>query len=340
MGVAQSSGRVTRADVAAAAGTSVAVVSYVVNNGPRPVSAATRARVLEAIELTGYRPDVVARALAGGFTQTFGLLVPDVSNRFFAELAHQVEERVYASGHLILLADSADDPMRERELMNALLERRVDGIMLASVDADPDLSGAIAAGAPVVLLDRIAPSALTSSVVPDNIGGARAATEHLIEHGRRRIGFIAGPAALPTSQDRATGWESALAAAGLERGPLVEAPFSRAGGLEAGRRLLLGPDRPDAVFASNDQQAVGLLRAAHDLGVRVPEDLGVITFDGSQDAAFAIPSLSSVVQPLAEIAEHAVRLLLARPHVTARVTTGHTLALRASCGCPDGPTTP
>lgn len=340
MSPVEPTGRVTRADVAAAAGTSVAVVSYVVNNGPRPVAHDTRARVLAAIELTGYRPDAVARALAGGSTRTFGLLVPDVSNRFFAELAHHVEEHAFAVGHLILLADSADDPQRERELMHALIEHRVDGIMLASADADPDLTEALATGTPVVQLDRVAPDAQSSSVTADHEGGARSATAHLVGHGYRRIALVCGPAHLPTAHARRSGWAAALADAGLEAGPVVEAPFSRVGGLDAGRTLLAGPDRPDAVFVSSDQQALGLLRAAHDLGIRVPDDLGLLTFDGTQDAVYAVPSLSSVVQPLDELAAHAVRLLTTRPHRPARLTTGHRLALRASCGCADRPTSP
>lgn len=326
--------RPTRADVAALAGTSVAVVSYVVNDGPRPVAAATRARVLEAIETLGYRPDAVARALAGGASRTIGLVVPDVSNRFFAELAHAVGEHALAAGRLILLADSADDAGREQRALRELVQRRVDAVLLASVDADPDLSDVAAAGVPVVLLDRAAAAGTdVSSVSVDHRAGARLATEHLLGHGRRTVGAVHGPTRVPTAALRAAGWRDALDAAGLPLGPSVEAPFTLRGGREAGLELL-GPDGPDAVFTASDEQAAGLLRAAHDLGLRVPEDVAVVAFDGTQTAVHTIPSLTVVAQPLDVVARHAVEAATRTTGGPARLVVEPALTRRASCGCP------
>lgn len=327
--------RPTRADVAALAGTSVAVVSYVVNDGPRPVAAATRARVLEAIEATGYRPDAVARALAGGASRTLGLVVPDISNRFFAELAHAVGERALAQGRLILLADSADDPQRERRALQELVEQRVDAVLLASVDADPDLSAVVDAGTPVVLLDRAAAAGTdASSVSVDHRAGARLATEHLIGHGRRTVGAVHGFAHVPTAALRAAGWREAIEAAGLRPGPSVEAPFTLQGGRDAGLALL-GPDGPDAVFTASDEQAAGLLRAAHELGLRVPQDVAVVAFDGTQTAVHTVPSLTVVAQPLDVVARRAVDAATRAGGGPARVVVEPALTRRESCGCPE-----
>ena len=129
--------RVTRSDVAKEAGTSVAVVSYVINNGPRPVAEATRQRVLQAIKKTGYRPNGIARALASGSTQTYGLVAPDISNPFIASMAHALQREAFADGKVLLLGDAGDNSGRERELINNMLNRQVDGLIYTSVDRHP-----------------------------------------------------------------------------------------------------------------------------------------------------------------------------------------------------------
>ena len=133
----QSARRITRADVARVAGTSVAVVSYVINNGPRPVAETTRLRVLEAIEKTGYRPNDIARALASGNTLTYGLVVPDISNPFFATLAQALQREAFSHGRVLLLGDAGDNRQREHDLINHLLRRQVDGLLYTSVDRHP-----------------------------------------------------------------------------------------------------------------------------------------------------------------------------------------------------------
>lgn len=329
-------GRVTREDVAREAGTSTAVVSYVINNGPRPVSEATRRRVLEAIEKVGYEPDTIAQALASGVTGTYGLIVPDISNPFFAALAHELEDATSEAGRVVLLGDAAESKARETELLKTFARRRVDGLLFVGVDNAPDLAPFAGNQVPVVVLDRVAPDQTASSVAVDNIGAARDVTEHLLEHGYTDLGIIAGPRHLYTGQDRYEGWRQALAVAGIEPDArrVVEAPFTRRGGLEAGRALLAGAGRPRAVFASNEQQAIGLLAAAAELGVRVPDDLAVISFDGTEASDYTVPKLSGAVQPLADIARTAVAMLAAASDGAApsSLVVTHELRIRPSCG--------
>jgi len=328
--------RVTRADVARLAGTSVAVVSYVINNGPRPVSASTRERVLAAIEATNYRPNGIAKALAAGATHAFGLVIPDISNPFFAQMAHALEDVAFAAGRVLLLGDSAESREREHEIVNNFLQRQVEGVLYVGVDNHAQVEMIAATGTPVVVLDRVADGSPASSVAVDNVGGAYAATTHLIDHGYRELGILGGPAHLSTAIDRHEGWAAALADAGLAvRDEWVLAgEFSRASGLELGRRLVAMPERPRGVFAANEQQAVGLLRAASEAGLRIPEDLAVMTFDGTDDSEFSIPPLSTIRQPIEQIAQVAIGMLLdPTDYESNRVTCAFELVLRRSCGC-------
>lgn len=331
--------KVTRADVANLAGTSTAVVSYVINKGPRPVSEETRRRVLDAIEQTRYRPNGIAKALAAGSSGTYGLLVPDISNPYFASIAHAIEDEIFDAGMVLLLGDAAESKEREAEILSIFQQQQVDGLLFIGTDNHPHVKSIAQGGTPVVVLDRIDEDDLAASVVVDNVAGAIAATSHLIEHGYRDIAFIGGPENLSTAADRKHGWLTAMAAAGLEVRPewVIEAGFTRAGGLDAGRRLLRQDRLPRAVFAANDQQAVGLLRVAYESGLRVPDDLAVFTFDGTEDAEYSAPPLSTIRQPVEALAREAVQLLLNPAAQSRRVTCDFDIVLRRSCGCADDP---
>lgn len=328
--------RATRKDVARIAGTSVAVVSYVVNNGPRPVASETRERVLRAIDATGYRPDPTARTLVSGVSGVLGIIVPDISNTFFAALAHAIDEAAHKKSKRLLLGDSAEGPVREAELVEEFIRRRVDGLLYVGLERRENLEAAYAAGIPVVILDRLADDSPAASVVIDNEGGAHAATMHLIEHGYSEVGIISGPADLSTTIDRFSGWRRAMLQSKLAVNDEwnISAPFTKSGGLSAGRALFSRERRPRAVFASNDQQAVGLLVAAAERGIRVPEDLAVFAFDGTPDTEFSVPGLSTVAQPLEDIAHHAIELIVT-PDASSdrRVMCDYSLITRRSCGC-------
>lgn len=329
-------GRVTRDDVARLAGTSVAVVSYVVNNGPRPVSERTRERVLDAIAKLGYRPNGIAKALAAGSSRSYGLVVPDISNPFFAAMAHALEDEVFASGRVLLLGNSSESKEREEEIVGHFLQRQVDGILYIGIDNHGSVEAIARTGTPVVVLDRVNDDSVAASVVVDNEAGAYAATKHLIDHGYTEIGVVGGPEGLSTTIDRLSGFEIAMDEASLPIRPewRYSASFSKTAGLDVGREIFADGETPRALFAMNDQQAVGLLRAAVEARISVPDDVAIITFDGTEEADFSNPSLSTIRQPIEEIAKYAVRLLLdPQSFESSRITCAFELVLRRSCGC-------
>lgn len=326
----------TRADVARRAGTSTAVVSYVLNGGPRPVAPATRARVEKAIEELNYRPDRIARALAARRTETLGLVVPDITNPFMSDVARAVEAAASARGYTVLLANSAIDQKREQAHIEHLIDRRVDGILLASVGLEPAFAEEInRSGVPVVVLDRRVDGLDGATVTVDNAGGALEAASHLIGHGHRRVACITGPPALRPTAERRKGWAEAVAGHGLARRacPVVTARIDRRAGYDAAIRLIRRPRPPTAVFVATDEQAFGVLRAAADLGLVVPDDLAVASFDGIAQAAYAVPGLTTMAQPVDNMAGRAVDLVLSG--AAGDEVLAVQLVRRGSCGCPD-----
>ncbi|HYH32534.1 MAG TPA: LacI family DNA-binding transcriptional regulator [Pseudonocardia sp.] len=330
---------VTRAEVARRAGVSPAVVSYVLNSGPRPVAPATRARVEAAIAELGYRPNAMARALRGSGTRSIGLIVPDQVNPFFAELAHEVEDASFEHGYVLLVGSATEDPAREVSYLQTFLDRKVDAILLISVHSRPDLAAVTAAGVPVVVLDRIPAIDGVSTVTVDGSEGARTGVQHLIGHGHRTVACIAGPPRLGSAEQRLAGWTAAVREAGLPHGHamVVQEAFTAAGGYRAAHALLQRADRPSAVFVSTDVQALGLLSACSELGVDVPRDLAVVSFDGSEAGRYSAPALTSVAQPVEQLARRAVAHLLEAVRDTGTAPAHDTLetrlVVRRSCGC-------
>lgn len=330
-----SSQRVTRADVAREAKTSVAVVSYVINNGPRPVAAATRQRVLMAIKKTGYRPNGIARALASGSTQTYGLIVPNISNPFISSMAHALQREAFADGKILLLGDSGDNSGRERELINNLLHRQVDGLIYTSVDRHPYIELIQDSHTPLVMLDRVDQALNVSVIQVNEQQAAYQATQHLIEHGYSDIGIICGPREMLNTQDRLEGWRLALEKSGLEVNPdwIYSTDYTRAGGYEATQHMLNG-QIPRALFATNEQQAFGCLRALAEQGIRVPQDLALTSFNGTQESAYNVPSLTTVRQPVEKMACEAISMLKSWNGEVCRIEFEFDLHLGESCGCP------
>jgi LacI family transcriptional regulator len=337
---------VTRDDVARSAGVSTAVVSYVVNGGPRPVSEATRSRVERAIRDLGYRPNGIARALVTQRSNALALVVPDAVNPFFAELAQAVEVASFSHGYTLLIGNARDDPEVELSYVRTFLERGVDGVILspsASAEATGELLMSVSV--PTVVIDRALDTEGFDTVVVDNVRGGHSATTHLIQHGHRIIGCLAGPREVRTARDREYGWNNALRDAGGDglTGASVSTSFSRHAAYAATLDLLSRGPTPSAIFATADEHAVGIYRAAAELGRRIPDDLAVVSFDNADAARFAVPALSTVHQPLEQMAERAVALILARladpksPPIHERLPVQ--LVPRGSCGCPDvGPT--
>ncbi|WP_114559263.1 LacI family DNA-binding transcriptional regulator [Desertihabitans aurantiacus] len=332
---------VTRAEVARAAGVSPALVSYVLNDGPRPVSADARARVLEAIETLGYRPNRVARALRQSRTNSIAMLMPDHQNPHFAELAQAVEDEAFAADYVLMIGTTANDPERERSYLRSFLDRQVDGLLLISVGGRPDLDLITGASIPVVLLDRApAGSDGFSTVVIDNARAAELAVQHLLGHGRRSLVCLSGPPHIEAVRQREQGWRRALSAAGCPASPPRNGTFSRDGGYRAVQELLAEGVEVDGIFTTSDAQGIGALRALAEAGRRVPEDVAVVSFDGTQAGRYAQPVLTSVAQDVGTLARTAIATLRAQieagPTAPVHEVLVPALRIGASCGCHAG----
>jgi LacI family transcriptional regulator len=329
---------VTRVDVARLAGTSTAVVSYVLNGGPRPVAVATRARVQSAIDELGYRPDRIARALAARRSEALGLVVSDITNPFMSDVSRAIEAAASERGYTVLLANSAIDADRERRHLQHLLDRRVDGLLMIPVGLDEATIAEVNhSGVPVSLLDRPVPGLNATTILVDNAGGASDITAHLVGHGHRRVACITGRPALHPAAERERGWANAVADAGLSpsRCPVIRTFVNRGAGYAAGLRLLSRVRPPSAVFVASDEQAFGVLRAAADLGRRVPDDLAVASFDGIAQAAYSVPGLTTACQPVDDMGRRAVTSVLEWSFGRQTDVLPVHVVRRGSCGCPD-----
>lgn len=300
-------------DVARLANVSTSTVSHVVN-GTRPVSDRTRARVERAIKMTGYSQHGLARALRRNRSDSIGLVVSETGQHVFSQIINGVEGEARKAGLTLLLANSAEDRDRERDSVRALLDRRVDGLLIAQV-ADSDhavLDACHEANCPVVLVDRISDDNL-DQVGVENRSGMRALTRHLIELGHTHPVLIAGDPGVWTLNERAEGFREAIAEAGL---PLHEDSIVFSGpGMVDGRdivRQALETHRPTAMIAASGLMTIGALRAFQDLGLVIPRDLAFASFDGMTNAEFMTPQLTCVIQPAVEIGQLAMSLLLRR----------------------------
>jgi LacI family transcriptional regulator len=305
-------GRITMSDVAREAGVSLMTVSRVVNDKD-DVSQATRQRVLQVIDRLGYRPSGIARGLATKRTGTLGLVVPDVANPFFSELARGAESVAYAAGYNVFLCNTEEDPARELRVLESLEEKRVDGLVLCSSRLEQDaLRRAVSHFAAVVLVNRPLDQPGVGKVLVDDVAGGLAVTRHLLAAGHRRIGFLAGPAASFSGRRRLQGYRAALSGAGLAYRPdwLRHGAPSAEGGHRTARQLLADVPELTALFCYNDLVAVGALQAGAELGRQVPGDLAVVGFDDIPLAALVTPPLTTCRVPRHELGARAIRLLL------------------------------
>lgn len=323
--------KVTRADVARLSGVSTAVVSYVLNDGPRPVAEATRQRVLEAITLLGYRPNATARALKLGSTSQIGLVMPGVSNPFFAWLTDRIEAQARARGLATVIMNSADSGVLE--VVTRIASLQLDGVLIANEVPRSDLLRIQHSETPIVLLNQPTEVVGVRSVIVDRYAGAFEAVTHLIGHGHRRVAY-AGPAA--PEEERRRGWADALAAADLSADLTLRTDYSREAGLAAADELLGMPDRPTAIFAASDEIASGILLGLHRHGLRTPEDFALISFDGTEEMRYSRPPVTTVAQPVEDMARCAFDLLGPDAEVGAVRLEAH-LAIGASCGCAPAP---
>jgi LacI family transcriptional regulator len=327
------------ADVARLAGVSVTTVSHVIN-GTRPASERTRTRVMDAIARTGYSPNTIARALARGGTESLGLAISGLSNPYFTDVVAAVEGAATRSGRTLLLGDTREDPEHELRIVRALVERRVDGLLLApSTGAlEHALPYLEANRVPVVLLDRFLDVPL-DQVGCDNEQPTARLVEHLAANGHTRIAMAIGIPGLSTTDERVRGYRLGLEQAGLpvDEALIVEGGSHRDTARAAMLELLQRPDPPTAVVSGNNFMTIGILRALAERGLRVPGDIALAAFDDFEWADLFHPRLTVIRQPTRELGERAVELLLARlrdPHAEPRtVRLNAAFVHRDSCGC-------
>lgn len=328
-------------DVARAAGVSSATVSHVINNS-RVVAPETRQRVLDAIEALQYRRDGIARSLRRSSTGTIGIMVSDISNPFFSDLVRGVEDHVYGldRGYNLILCNTDEDPGKEKLYLDVLLEKRVDGLILAPVGANHDsLRSLLANGFPLVFVDRCLPGLAADVVLIENARAAYELTAHLLHLGHRRIAVLRATLNANSIDERVAGWRAALADTGAtpDADAVVNSESNIDSACAAGCALLQSRHRPDAVFCTNNFMMLGMARALHRSGLRCPEDVAIAGFDDFPWADDFSPRLTVVAQPAYAMGEAAARLLLNRLGQGREQPPAHTilsgrLIVRDSCG--------
>jgi LacI family transcriptional regulator len=326
-------------DVASAAGVSVTTVSHVLNNtiGAR-VSDETRERVSTVAARLGYAPNKLARGLRLQRTQILALLSDQIATTPHAgRIILGAQEAASAKGWVVMLLNSGGDPDLEDREINALVQHQVDGVLYATMYhrqvAVPDRL----AGIPVVLLDASSTDPRYPSVVPDEVGGGRAAVQELVAAGHRRIGFTTNVDDIPATHGRLVGYRQALADAGIPFNPdlIVAEESDTPGGYRAALQLLRRPDRPTGLFCFNDRMAMGAYRAAHELGLRIPDDVSVVGFDNQELIADGLyPGLTTVALPHYEMGAWAVNTMIDMLDETKRARRGRRKPSQTTMECP------
>lgn len=295
---------VTIKDVAQVVGVSASTVSRALS-GSTLVNDETKSRILEVATSLGYERNELARALVKGSSGAVGLVVPDITNPFFSDIARGVSEIAERAGYGVILCNTDDRADRELSYIRLLRRKRVDGLMICSarLDASPDLD--VPASTPFILVSRLSADSAAPYVITDDRAGARLAVEHLLALGHQDIGFIGGPENVQSSRDRMDAYLEVLAEHQLL--PQAElrrfAGFTQSSGREAGRIMLSASNRPTAIFAANDVTALGVLEVAEGMGLRIPEDLSLVGYDDISFASLPRIQLTTIAQPAVEMGQ-------------------------------------
>lgn len=303
---------ITIYDVAREAGVSMATVSRVVNGNPN-VKPSTRKKVSEAIERLGYRPNAVARGLASKKTTTVGVIIPDISSVFFAELARGIEDIATMYNYNIILSNSDQNKEKELHLLNTMLGKQVDGIVfMGGTITEEHVEEFKKSPVPIVLAATIEKNHEIPSVNIDYEQAAYDAIHYLIEKGHTQIGFVSGPIEEPTNLDlKIAGYRKALEEANIpfDENNIYYGDYTHEAGLEAIQEFKDKGLKLTAIFAATDEMALGVIHGAQDHGLSVPDDIEVIGFDNTRLAVMVRPELTTVVQPTYDIGAVAMRLL-------------------------------
>lgn len=306
--------RITLKEVAIQAGVSPTAVSRYLNRSI-VLPAETAARIDHAVQRLNYRPNPHARSLSLGRSEMIGLVLPDIANPFFSELAAAVEEAADARGFGVALCVTANRPVREIDYLRRLGRNHVDGMLFVTNHGDDgSLAREIGEASAIVLLDEDVVGAAVPKVFSDNAAGGQLAARHLLDFGHRRLAYVGGPATLMSARERAAGFGQTARGAGLPSEAVVEVfgDYTVAHGRDTGARLLDRAAPPTAVFAGSDQILLGLLETFAARGVRVPDDVSLVTFDDVAPLAFFGPPMTAIRQAVAEMGRRGVERVLER----------------------------
>ena len=335
---------VTIKDIARIAGVSANTVSRALNNKSE-ISRATKQKIIRIAREQGYSKNSVAASLATRRTKTVGLIIPDICDPFYAEQARGVEKAATAKGYTMILSDSDEDPDCELAAIKTFRSKRVDGIILTSLfDREANIIELEERNVPLVLLNRWLPSMETNFVINDNFDGAYKATRHLIDLGHRSIAHITGPAGITSVNERYLGYRKALEEAGLSVQPSLVTQgesLKPEAGEKAAREILSTNPRPTAVFAYCDTLAIGLMSAAWQMGLSIPDDVAVVGYDDIPIVAFLGVPLTTISQPAREMGQMACQILIDRIETEGsnggrspktQLKMPASLVVRSSCG--------
>lgn len=301
---------VTIIDIAERIGVSYTTVSRALN-GKKGVSEKTRQRIIEEAKKMGYQPNAIARGLVSKSTNTIGLIIPDITNPFFPDVARGVEDASRKVNYNVFLCNSNWDKVREREILEALRQNRVDGIII-----NPNSYGNVEflaqLGIPVVYLNTKVDDGESTYIGIDNVKGAMIATEHLIECGYQRIAYIGGTVKSYSNNQRVKGYLTALENQGIEKDQsiIVNGKFETESGYEITKKLLASDNPPDAVFAGNDIIALGVLQCAQEMNLDIPGKFGIVGFDDIYTSSLPQIQLTTVAMPKYFLGKKAFEMLL------------------------------
>jgi len=301
-------------EVAQRAGVSVGTVSNVLR-GSANVRPLVRERVNRAIESLDYHPNQIARSLKTRQTRLLGMVISDITNPFFPQLARGAEDAALEHGYLLVASNTDDRVEREKRVMSVMRQQRVDGIVLVVAPSEGEcdhISNMLQSKTPIVCLDRLPRRQRMHSVITDAVYGAEMCMRHLISVGHRRIGIITGNLQLQTAEDRLDGYKNALAAAGISLEPALirTGDFRFDSGYILTKQLVLGGKCPTALFISNCMMGLGALKAIKELGMRCPDDLALAVFDEVPGNGSFSPEITTVIQPAYHIGYRGTELLI------------------------------
>jgi LacI family transcriptional regulator len=301
----------TLRDVAAHAGVSPATVSRTLNGDTR-VDVHLRARVEASVETLGYRRNMLARNLRRRRLDAIGVMVSDIENPHFSEMVKIIEQDGFRAGYRVLVCGTNESRDKQRLYLQMLADERVAGVILSPTDpAGPDVGDLLDAGIPVVAFDREVSDPRADTVIADNVSGSAAATNLLIQYGHTDIAFVGGGKGVETSIERLTGYKRAMRSVGLPTKTTI-GHFRIEGGRRAVAELLALETPPTAVVVANNLMTLGAIKAAHEAKVRIPGDFSLVGIDNPYWSEFVNPPITSLAQPVAEMAREAIEMLLAR----------------------------